>query len=56
MVDIVNELKLYGIVLTVVDPVADAEEAKHEYNIELNSLEDIKDMDAIIIAVAHVSL
>lgn len=53
VIDIVNELKEYGINPMIVDPVADEEEAEHEYGIEFDSMEHIKDMDAVIIAVAH---
>ena len=37
----------------VVDPAADAEEAKRLYGITFSKMEDIRDMDAVIIAVAH---
>lgn len=53
VIDIVNELKEYGITPIIVDPVADAEIARHEYGIEFESLEKIKDMDAVVLAVAH---
>lgn len=53
VIDIVNELKEYGITPMIADPVADAEEAYHEYGIAFNSIEEIKDMDAIVLAVAH---
>jgi UDP-N-acetyl-D-galactosamine dehydrogenase len=53
IIDIVNELKEYGIVPMVADPVADAEEARHLYGIEFCSIDEIKDMDALVIAVAH---
>ncbi|MBR5586913.1 MAG: nucleotide sugar dehydrogenase [Clostridia bacterium] len=53
VVDIINELKEYDIVPVVCDPVADADEAKKLYGIEFEKLENIKDMDAVIIAVAH---
>lgn len=53
VIDIVNELKEYGLTPMIADPEADADEAKHEYGIEFDSLEDIKDMDAIVIAVGH---
>jgi len=53
VIDIVNELKEYGLNPMIADPEADAEEAKHEYGIVFDSLEDIKDMDAIVIAVGH---
>ena len=53
VIDIYNELKEYGIMPLVVDPAADAEEAKHLYGITFGKMADIKDMDAVIIAVAH---
>ena len=51
--DIILELKEYGVNVHVVDPMAEKIEAKKEYNIELENLKDIKNMDAIIIAVGH---
>ncbi len=53
VIDIVNELKEYGIHPVIADPVADAEEAKREYDIAFTDFGSIHDMDAVIIAVAH---
>ena len=53
VIDIVNELKEYGIIPMIADPEADAEEAKHEYGIAFDSIEDIKEIDAIIVSVGH---
>lgn len=53
VIDIVNELKEYGLQTVIADPEADSEEAKHEYGIDFNLIKDVKDMDAIIIAVGH---
>lgn len=53
IIDIINELKEYGICPVVVDPTADAAEAKLLYNIEFVPIRTIRNMDAIIIAVAH---
>ncbi|MCH5248412.1 MAG: nucleotide sugar dehydrogenase [Lachnospiraceae bacterium] len=53
VIDIYNELGEYGITPLVVDPAADAQEAKRLYGITFGTLEDIKYMDAVIIAVAH---
>lgn len=53
VIDIVNELAEYGITPVVADPAADAEEAKREYGIEFVDMDSIKDMDAIVLAVAH---
>jgi len=53
VIDIVNELKEYGLIPMIADPEADAEEAKHEYGIEFDLIKDVKDMDAVVIAVGH---
>ncbi len=53
IIDIVKELKEYGITPLIADPVADADEAKREYGIEFTNINSIKDMDAVIVAVAH---
>ncbi len=53
VIDIYRELGEYGIAPIVVDPAADAGEAKHLYGIEFQTMDDIKDVDALIIAVAH---
>lgn len=51
--DIVKELREYGIEPMIADPVADAEEALHHYGISFVSINDVKNMDAVILAVAH---
>ena len=53
VIDIVNELKEYGINPMIADPQADAEEANHEYGITFNSIEEVSQMDAVIVAVGH---
>lgn len=53
IIDIVNELKEYGINPVIADPVADAEEAKRLYSIEFAELSQIKDLDAVVLAVSH---
>ena len=53
IIDIVNELKEYGITPVIADPEADAAEAKHLYGIEFVDMSSVKDMDAVILAVAH---
>lgn len=53
IIDIYNELGEYGIIPLVVDPAADAEEAKMLYGIEFGAMEDIENVDAIVVAVAH---
>ena len=56
VIDIYNELGEYGIVPIVVDDIADASEAKRLYGIEFKTMADVKDMDAVILAVAHDNL
>ena len=53
VIDIIKELKEYGVNVQVIDPVADAREVEEEYGIHLNGFEDIKGVDAVIFAVAH---
>jgi len=53
VVDIINELKDYGVEVIVHDPMADNEEAKKYYGIELTPMEKLKGLDALIIAVIH---
>lgn len=53
VVDIIKRLSEYGIETIVVDPQADANDAKHEYGIDLVKLEDIKEADCLVFAVAH---
>ena len=53
VIDIYKELGEYGITPVVVDPAADAEEAKRLYGIDFEGMDAVKDMDAVIVAVAH---
>ena len=53
VIDIINELREYGIEPSVADPVADKDEVKRIYGLDFTALEELHDMDAVIIAVAH---
>jgi len=53
VVDVINELKEYGVEVEIVDPVADKEDLKEVYDIETINKNEIKDADAVIFAVAH---
>ena len=53
VVDIVRRLQEYGIDPIVSDPWADKGEAEREYGIRLVEFEKVKDVDCVIIAVAH---
>jgi UDP-N-acetyl-D-glucosamine/UDP-N-acetyl-D-galactosamine dehydrogenase len=53
VVDIVQELSSFGISAQVHDPLALADEAKHEYGIALAEMPALRPADAVILAVAH---
>ena len=53
VIDIIDELKDYEIDVVVHDPMADKEEVKREYGIDLVDKSEIKDVDAIVVAVGH---
>lgn len=53
VIDIYKELGEYGITPIVVDPAADADEAKRLYGITFETMDAVKDVDAVIVAVAH---
>lgn len=53
IIDIVNELNEYGISPIIADPQADAEEAERIYGITFADISEVKDMDAVVLAVAH---
>jgi UDP-N-acetyl-D-galactosamine dehydrogenase len=56
VVDVISELKEYGIKIKVVDPVADREDLWESYGIKLHDIEEIKDIDAAVFAVPHKEL
>lgn len=51
--DILVELKEFGITPIVCDPVADKDDAKAFYGVDLVPIEDLTDLDCLIIAVSH---
>ena len=53
VIDIINELKSYGVEVFVTDPQAESEEAVHEYGVPLLDWDDMPRADAIVAAVAH---
>ena len=53
VIDIINELKSYGVEVFVTDPQAESDEAVHEYGVPLLSWADLPRADAIVAAVAH---
>ncbi len=53
VMDIVTELREYGIEPLIADPQADAAEAKRLYGVTFTDMDAICEMDAVILAVAH---
>lgn len=53
IIDIVKELCEYDINTVICDPVADKNEAMREYNLEFTDIKNFKNLDAVVIAVAH---
>jgi UDP-N-acetyl-D-glucosamine/UDP-N-acetyl-D-galactosamine dehydrogenase len=53
VIDIIKELKSYGVGVFVHDPYGDPAEALHEYGVELCSWQDLPRAEAIVAAVSH---
>lgn len=53
VIDIVKELREYGISPVIVDETADREEARQLYGVELAGWSSVHEVDALVIAVAH---
>ena len=51
--DIIKELKEFGIDAKLTDPYADPAQTKHEYGLGVTKLDEMKDLDALILAVSH---
>ncbi|NDV25370.1 nucleotide sugar dehydrogenase [Desulfovibrio sp. JC010] len=53
VVDVVDELESFGVDVLIHDAYADPEEAVEEYNINTSSLDEFKDLEAVVLAVSH---
>ena len=53
VIDIARELTKAGVEVQMTDPLAQPEEAAHEYAIDLTPLDALRPADAVILAVAH---
>lgn len=53
VIDIVRELQEYGIDPVIADPRADRDETERLYGITFTDTEKIRDMDCLVLAVAH---
>ena len=53
VIDIITELADYGVQAAVHDPMASADEARRYYGLELQPLEALLGVDAVVLAVLH---
>jgi UDP-N-acetyl-D-galactosamine dehydrogenase len=53
VVDIIRELRSFGVSVQVHDPFADAAEADREYSIAVTAKKDLRRADAVVLAVPH---
>ncbi len=53
VIDVIEELKDFGVNITIQDPWADANEVKNEYGLDLVENTNLDNYDAVILAVAH---
>jgi len=53
VIDVIRELESYGVDVHVHDPIADSEEAVHEYGVTLKTWDELPQSHALIAAVAH---
>jgi UDP-N-acetyl-D-glucosamine/UDP-N-acetyl-D-galactosamine dehydrogenase len=53
VVDIIHELRDFGVETFVADPYADSEMAHEEYGMTLTNFDQMSNCDAVILAVAH---
>ncbi len=53
VIDIINELKTFGVDVIVNDVYANKEEVKKEYKISLTDFDKVEKVDGVVIAVAH---
>jgi UDP-N-acetyl-D-glucosamine/UDP-N-acetyl-D-galactosamine dehydrogenase len=53
VINVIENLKNYNCNVVVTDSLADNNEAQNMYNLPLTKLDQIKDMDAVVLAVGH---
>lgn len=53
VVDIVHELKDYGVDVLIHDPLVDAQEARDHYGLDIVSMDTLQGADAVVLAVLH---
>ncbi|MDG2915673.1 nucleotide sugar dehydrogenase [Bisgaard Taxon 10/6] len=53
VVDVIDELRNWGVDVVVADPWADPAEVKHEYDLDLSVIDEKHPVDTLIVAVGH---
>ncbi|OLS41098.1 nucleotide sugar dehydrogenase [Bacillus sp. MRMR6] len=53
VIDIIEELKQYEIDISIIDPIAEKNDAFYEFGYELQNIESVNNIDGVIIAVSH---
>jgi UDP-N-acetyl-D-galactosamine dehydrogenase len=53
VVDIIRELNSFGLHVQVADPLANADEAQHEYGVAITPVDQLRPADAVVLAVSH---
>jgi UDP-N-acetyl-D-galactosamine dehydrogenase len=53
VIDVVQELKSFGVNVYIHDPIANAHECEHEYGVTLTAWDKLPQASAIVAAVAH---
>jgi len=54
VVDVIKNLKEYGVNISIYDPLANPVEVKHEYNLSTSKTLPNKKFDAVVLTVAHI--
>jgi UDP-N-acetyl-D-glucosamine/UDP-N-acetyl-D-galactosamine dehydrogenase len=53
VIDVVRELKSFGVKVQIADPLADTHAVEEEYGVALSDIDALEPADAVILAVAH---
>jgi UDP-N-acetyl-D-galactosamine dehydrogenase len=53
VIDVIRELESFGVAVHIHDPIADNDEAGHEYGVSLTPWSDLPQADAVVAAVSH---
>jgi UDP-N-acetyl-D-glucosamine/UDP-N-acetyl-D-galactosamine dehydrogenase len=53
VIDIITEFRNYPVTIQVYDPCADSLDVRNEYQIDMTKFDDLKNSDAVILAVSH---